>query len=101
MIVLYLNVMVISSMDSGIAVYDCESLVIVGFPVPKVICGVDDEVGSVDVVAFAGSLKQLGVVHNTIFVEMNLLVLDVSTFTFMFVPTNLNSYNSTVKSYFN
>lgn len=83
-----------------IAVYECVSLVIVGLPVPKVVSSIDDKVSGIDIVALAGSLKHLGMMNNTIFMEVNLLVLYASRNTFMFVPQNLNSYSSTVKSYF-
>lgn len=56
-----------------------QSLVIVGFPVPKVICSIDDEIGSINVVPLAGSLKHLRVMHDTVFVEVYLLILNITT----------------------
>ena len=41
---------------------DLQSLVVVGLTIPDVIRSVDHEVSRVDVVALAGSLKQLRVV---------------------------------------
>jgi hypothetical protein len=72
-------------------VYDCLSLIVVGLSVTNVIRCVDNEISCVDVVTLARSLEQLGVVHNAVFVEVNLLVLNNSPFTFVLTPQNLNS----------
>jgi len=52
------------------------SLVVVTLSVSDVIGCVDREIGGINVVAFHGSLKQLRVVDNSRFLEVQLLVLD-------------------------
>ena len=56
--------------------YMGRSLVVVTLSVSDVIGCVDREIGGINVVAFHGSLKQLRVVDNSRFLEVQLLVLD-------------------------
>ena len=70
---------------------DLQSLVVVGLTIPDVIRSVDHEVSRVDVVALAGSLKQLRVVDYPWLLEVQLLVLHCNQSTFMFTPQILRS----------
>lgn len=67
------------------------SLIIVCLAVPDVICCIDGEVRSIDIVPLAGSFEKLGVVYDSVFVEVQLFILTYNRHTFLFRPHNLNS----------
>lgn len=76
-----------------------KSDIVVGLSVPDVIGGVDDEVGSVNVVSLQRGLEELGMVHCAVLLEVKQLVLRYRRVTFVFTPKNLSSSTSTVRSY--
>jgi len=72
---------------------------VVGLTISVVISSIDDEVSCIDVKSFNCSFEKLRVMDNSMFLEVQLLVLNYRVITLVLTPQTFISSVSTFKSY--